>query len=322
MSGGENPGRVRVISGRVSGGHHHHERELAVDHPRRLAVAVGLNMALTAVQVAGGISAGSLALIADALHNFSDAGALIIALLAFRVARRPSDSRRTFGYRRAEVIGALINYTGLVIIGCYLLLEAALRALNPQPVAGWIVVWVATVALLVDVATVALTRSGARHSMNMRAAYLHNLADALTSLLVIGSGIAIILFGFYFADTVATLCVAAWVLRHALSEMGEAIRLLMNSVPGHLDVEEVLNDLRKIEGVADIHHAHLWQIHEHAATLDAHIVVVRPDVALLERVRVAIKQRLAERFGVDHSTLEFEFAGELDGCVMEQGVAS
>ncbi|MEC9341289.1 MAG: cation diffusion facilitator family transporter, partial [Pseudomonadota bacterium] len=206
---------------------------MAVDHPRRLAVAVGLNLALTAVQVAGGISAGSLALIADALHNFSDAGALIIALLAFRVARRPSDSRRTFGYRRAEVIGALINYTGLVIIGCYLLLEAALRALDPQPVAGWIVVWVAAVALLVDVATVALTRSGARHSMNMRAAYLHNLADALTSLLVIGSGIAIILFGFYFADIVATLLVAAWVLRHALSEMGEAIRLLMNSVPGH-----------------------------------------------------------------------------------------
>ncbi|MEC9341443.1 MAG: hypothetical protein VX663_08170, partial [Pseudomonadota bacterium] len=95
-----------------------------------------------------------------------------------------------------------------------------------------------------------------------------------------------------------------------------------NSVPGHLDVEEVLNDLRKIEGVADIHHAHLWQIHEHAATLDAHIVVLRPDVALLERVRVAIKQRLAERFGVGHSTLEFEFAGEVDGCVMEQGAAS
>ena len=160
-------------------GHHHHVDPDAGD--KRVFAAIAVNMGLTVAQVVGGIVSGSLALIADALHNFSDAVSLIIAFAARCIARRPRDEDMTFGYGRVEVVAALINYTTLIVIGLYLLYQAAVRLADPQPVAGWTIVIVAGIALIVDVVTAFLTYSMSKSSVNIRAAFLHNVADALGS---------------------------------------------------------------------------------------------------------------------------------------------
>ena len=163
--------------GHKHGHHHHHVDPDAGD--MRVALAVGVNLLLTVAQVVGGVLAGSLALIADALHNFSDAISLVIAFGARRIARRPSDEAMTFGYGRVEVVAALINYTTLIVIGLYLLYEAAMRFADPQPVEGWLIVIIAGIALIVDAVTAALTYAMSKSSVNIRAAFLHNVADAL-----------------------------------------------------------------------------------------------------------------------------------------------
>ena len=155
----------------MSHGHHHHVDPDSGDG--KIALAVAINLGLTVAQVIGGIVAGSLSLIADALHNFSDAIALIIAFAARKIARRPANADMTFGYGRIEAVAALINYTTLIVIGLYLVYEAAMRFANPEPVAGWIVVIVAGIALLVDLGTAALTFRASKSSVNIRAAFLH-----------------------------------------------------------------------------------------------------------------------------------------------------
>ncbi len=271
---------------------------------RRLLLAIAANMLLTLAQVIGGIVSGSLSLVADALHNFSDASSLLIAWLARRIGRQPADELRTFGYRRAEVIAALVNLVTLVIIGLYLIYEAVWRVFEPQVIEGWIVVVVAGVALVVDVATAVLTWTMSRHSMNIRAAFLHNVSDALASVGVIVAGSLILLYGWYWTDTLLTLLIALYVLYQAAGMLPDTIHLLMEGTPAGLSVAEVTAAMEAVEGVRDVHHVHLWQIDEHRNALEAHIVIDRfEDTA---RIKDAIKQRLADAFSITHSTLEFE----------------
>src|SRR3954470_12542863 len=159
---------------------HSHSHEHTSD--RRLVLALALNLLLTIIEVIAGLLSGSLALVADAVHNLSDCGSFFIALVARRIGRWPSDELRTFGYRRAEIIGALINLTILIVISLYLIYEAVARFFNPQIVDGWIVVSVAAIALAVNLITTALLYALSRQNLNVRAAYLHNLSDSFSSL--------------------------------------------------------------------------------------------------------------------------------------------
>ena len=233
--------------------HHHHHADGAGDG--KLWIAVAVNMALTLAQIVGGVLSGSLAMIADALHNFSDAISLIIAFWARRIARRPADDRMTFGYGRAEIVAALINYTTLIVIGVYLAFEAVLRFFDPIEVNGWLVVVIAAVALVVDLVTAALTYSMAKDSVNIRAAFLHNLADAMGSVVVIVAGAAIMLYGWRWVDPVATLAIAGYILWMAFSEIGGVIRILMLGRPPELAPDAVLAAVEAMDGVAGVHHA-------------------------------------------------------------------
>ncbi len=198
---------------------HEHSHIDAQLSDRRLVAAIGLNLLLTLVEAIAGLLAGSLALLADALHNFNDCGSLVIALVARRVARRPSDVRRTFGYRRAEVVGALINLTILVVVGLYLVGEGIHRLFAPAEVDGWIVVVVAAIALAVDLGTAMLLFAMSRGNLNVRAAYLHNLTDAVASVGVIAAGAAILLWDAHWVDPLVTLIIAAYILWQSLSMM-------------------------------------------------------------------------------------------------------
>lgn len=295
-------------------GHAHHDHaHLSDARDGALWWAVAVNGLLTVAQVVGGLLSGSLALMADALHNLSDAGALVLALVARRVARRPADASHTFGYRRAEVVGALINLTVLVVLGIFLAYEGVVRLFVPQPVAGWLVVQIAALALLVDVATALLTLRLARESINVRAAFLHNVADALTSVGVIVAGSLIILYDFYLADALATLAIAGYVTWQALGQMRTVVGILMNSAPVGFDFEGLVADLRALPEVTDVHHVHLWQMDEHHSTLEAHVVLEQGSPARIQASRVAVKALLKERYGIGHSTLEFEFVDVLAG---------
>ncbi len=284
------------------------------DHPhldansgdRRVAIAIWANGILTVAQIVGGIFAGSLALIADAIHNFSDMAALVIAFGARKIARRPADAQMTFGYGRIEIVAALINYTTLIVIGFYLMYEGGMRLVDPPEVRGWWVVVLGSVALLVDTLTAMLTYSMQKGSVNIRALFLHNLSDALASVAVIIGGILILLYDIRWVDPAITIGIAVYILYLALNEIGTAIRTLMLGCPTDIDTDTVIAAVENLDGVEEVHHAHFWQMEEHAAALDAHIVVARGRWHDIEVISKAIKSRLKEEFDINHSTLEFE----------------
>ena len=287
-------------------GHHHHVDLEAGD--RRVFAAIAVNMGLTVAQIVGGIVSGSLALIADALHNFSDAISLIIAFGARKIARRPRDAEMTFGYGRVEVVAALINYTTLIVIGLYLLYEAAMRFADPQPVEGWLIVIIAGIALIVDAVTAALTYAMSKSSVNIRAAFLHNVADALGSVAVIVAGTLILLYDWRLIDPLVTVLIAGYILWQSFREIGPVIRILMLGSPPEIETDAVLDTVRGIDGVTGIHHAHFWQMDEHRAALDAHVVIAEGRWSDADAVKERIKAALADRFDIEHTTLELECA--------------
>ncbi|MCF7728643.1 cation diffusion facilitator family transporter [Sulfitobacter sp. M220] len=287
-------------------GHHHHVDPEAGD--RRVFAAIAVNLGLTAAQILGGIVSGSLALIADALHNFSDAISLIIAFGARKIARRPRNAKMTFGYGRVEVVAALINYTTLIVTGLYLLYEAAMRFADPQDVEGWLIVVIAGIALVVDAATAMLTYTMSKSSVNIRAAFLHNVADALGSVAVIVAGTLILLYDWRLVDPIVTVLIAGYILWQSFREIGPVIRILMLGSPPEIETGAVLDTVRDLDGVAGIHHAHFWQMDEHRAALDAHVVIAEGRWSDADAVKEQIKTALADRFNIEHTTLELECA--------------
>lgn len=269
-----------------------------------MVAAVSVNIFLTVVQILAGVAAGSLAMIADAIHNLSDALSLIIALAARKLARRPADEAMTFGYGRIEVVAALVNYTTLIVIALWLLAEGFHRLFDPLEVQGWIVVIVAIVALVVDLVTAFLTFRLSRQSMNMRAAFLHNLADAMGSLALILGGTLVLLFDWRLIDPILTLVIAGYILWLAGLGLVPAVRLLMLGSPDTPRLQEVIGEMRAVPGVADLHQLHLWQMQEHASSLEAHVVLdsTRP----ASQVRADLKTLLHDRFAITHSTIELE----------------
>ncbi|MEA1943647.1 MAG: cation diffusion facilitator family transporter, partial [Pseudomonadota bacterium] len=254
----------------------HDHRELHIDPQsgdRRVSIAIWANGLLTVAQILGGILSGSLALIADALHNFSDMAALVIAFAARKIARRPADKRMTFGYGRIEIVAALINYTTLILMGVYLLYEGGMRLIDPPEVAGWTVVILGGVALAIDTLTALLTYSMQKGSVNIRALFLHNLSDAFASIAVVVGGTLILLYDMRWVDPAVTIGIAAYLLYLAFTEIGTPIRTLMLGSPPDIDGAAVIEAMRNRDGVQDVHHVHLWQMQEHEAALDCHVVL-------------------------------------------------
>ncbi|MCB2141471.1 cation diffusion facilitator family transporter [bacterium] len=288
----------------MSHGHHHHDTEGMSDS--RLWWAVAINVILTVAQVIGGVIAGSLALVADALHNLNDAASLGIALVARKISRKPPDEVRTFGYQRAQIVGAIINLTTLILVGLYLIFEAFMRFFEQNPIDGWIVVWLAGLALVVDTVTAFLTYKMSKGSLNIKAAFIHNLSDAFASVGVMIAGTLIILYDWYWTDLVATLAISAYILWHGSVAMKQTVNILMQGVPEDLEPSEVASSIRNIDGVESLHHIHIWQIDEHHRSLEAHVVVNINSLVHLEEVKSRIKEHIAKVFNITHSTLEFE----------------
>ena len=295
-------------------GHSHHGQSRAHAHGElggsRLGWSLAVNLLLTLFEAAAGVLAGSLALLADALHNLSDCASLLVAYIARRVARRAPDRRYTFGYRRAELIGAMINLTALVVLGGYLILEAAGRFLAPRPVDGALVVAAGGVALAVDAVTAGLLWRMARGSLNVRAAFVHNLSDAFSSVVVVAGGLAVMAWGVSFVDPLLTLLIAAYVIVHAVSMLRRTAHILMMGSGGQVDLDALARRMIQIRHVVDVHHVHVWNLDENHLAMDAHVAIDRANVLAMEEIKQELKTLLEKEYGFASTTLEFEFALE------------
>lgn len=281
-------------------GHHHCHSSGDV----RLSYALGVNVLLSIVQVLAGIFSGSLALVADALHNLSDAFSLLLALIARKIARRAPDSRRTYGYKKVETLSAYTNYVILMVVSVWLIFEACMRFISPEPVMGWTVVWVSIIAVAVNLGTVALTYHDAQHSQNVRAAYLHNLGDALSSVGVLIAGVLIIAFGWWWVDPLITLAISVYIIRHVWRHVFEVANILIDGNQDSAQSIAIQDHIRAVDGVLSVHHFHLRALDEHNSAVEAHVVMAQGQVA--DELRARLKSGLATSFGIHHAFLEIE----------------
>lgn len=273
----------------------------------RLVLSIILNLAITLAEIAGGLLSGSLSLLSDAMHNFSDTTSLGISLAAVKISARSPDRQRTFGYRRAQIIGALVNLILLVLVGFYLITEAIQRYFNPQPIQGGVMLIVAVVGLLANLGTAALLHNQSKGNLNVRSAFVHVLGDAFSSVGVVVAGVLIIRFQLYLADTLLTLLISAYILVHSGLLLRQTVNILMQGVPEGMDIDKIVAAVKSIDEVQDIHHIHIWQLDETQSNLEAHIVIDQEKMDDMTCIKQAIRERLARSFNITHSTLEFEF---------------
>lgn len=280
-------------------GHNHSHHSAA---GKKLGFAIVINLLLTVAQVVGGVLSGSLSLIADALHNLSDAGAILVALVARNIGNRAASSNMTYGYKRAEVVGVLINSTTLILIGIYLIYEAINKYLNPTPIDGWIVFWVAGIALLIDIATALLTyKAGAKDNMNIRAAFIHNVSDALASVVVIIAGIMIILYQLYIFDVIATIGISMYVIYHGVVLLRRSILIIMQAVPEGISIDAIKSSLMTVGNVRDVYHVHVWQLDDKKIFFEGHVLSDGEDA---EFMKEEIRSVLKREYNITHSTIE------------------
>ena len=277
---------------------------------RRLWASAALNVAITVAELAGGFLSGSLALLSDAAHNFSDVAAVALALWARRLSRRPPTAHHTYGFKRAEVIAALANAVVLIGVSIVIAREALVRLLHPTPVAQGLMLAVALVALVANVGSVLLLRRHEKDDVNVRSAFLHMAQDALASLAVVAAALlAHTPVGLY-VDPAAALIVVFAVLRSGLSLIWETLSTLLEGAPADVSLETMLDDVGRAFPNATLHHLHLWQNGPGQRLLTAHVVVGDTlDGRAIESLFAEIKEFLHDRWGIAHATLEPEVAG-------------
>jgi cobalt-zinc-cadmium efflux system protein len=288
-------------------GAHDHSHASAEASTTRLAWTLGLVLAYAGAEVVGGLVSGSLALLADAGHMVSDAAAIGLTLFAMRFARRAATPTRTFGYFRAEILAALVNGSTLVGIALVILVEAIGRLRHPVAVEGPLMLAIACGGLLVNLAGLWLLMAGRHGNLNVRGAWLHVLTDALGSAQAIGAAALIWAFGWSWIDPVASILIALLVVYSSWSLVRQSVGVLMEGTPAHIDPAAVLEALRDVAGVDDVHDFHLWSITSGFVALSAHLVV--PATADIPDVLRRSQACLAERFGIRHSTLQVDLGG-------------
>ncbi|MEI7435976.1 MAG: cation diffusion facilitator family transporter [bacterium] len=275
----------------------------------RLAGAIALNTLIVVVEVIGGMVSGSLALLSDAVHNLSDVIALIIALVARRLGRRPPSNRHTYGLGRVEVMAALFNSATILVVGTLIIHSAVARLMHPSPILSGVMLTVAVVGLAANLFSVLLLRGHSHGDMNMQAAMLHLLQDTLSSAaVVVAALLASWKYGPYL-DPVVSMLVVALVLASGWRLLRDAIRVLLEGTPDGLDLKELQQDVQQLVPGCDLHHIHVWELRPNQRMLTAHLRVADERLSNLEPVLQQVRARLQTRWAISHSTLEPEIAG-------------
>jgi cobalt-zinc-cadmium efflux system protein len=288
--------------------HHYHHQNSEING-LKLIVTIILNFLIAIAEITGGILAGSLSLISDALHNLSDGLALIISWLAIKIAGKANDEKRTFGYKRASILAAFINSAALIGISLFLFKEAYVKFFSREPINGTIVTWVALIGLTANFLGVLLLKRDATENLNLKAAYFHLLSDALSSVAVILGGLAILFFKVYWIDPILTVFISLYVLKESYDILRQTVNVLMQGVPPHLSLDAVVAAITGGFNVIRVHHVHIWNLDEKNVFFEAHLDVRDMMISEAELIGIQIDQTLKERFGITHTTLQFECAG-------------
>jgi cobalt-zinc-cadmium efflux system protein len=290
---------------------------------KRLVASMVMNLIIPAVQIYGGIISGSMALISDALHNLSDFISLVINYAALLIGKRGPTQKQTFGYKRVEIFATLISVALLYAAGFYIALEAWHRFLNPQPIAGWFVIWIALLGFIGNMISALILRSGAKENLNMKSAFLHMLTDAFTSLGVVVLGIVWLFKPWFWLDPVFSWLIVALILYSGWGLLKDSILILMNATPPGISLQDIQKSLESIEGIKEIHDLHVWNPSAKNIALAVHITVPDQMLGKVDDLAEKVRTILFEKFKIDHPTLQFESNtcnnGELLCCIPKNG---
>ena len=293
-------------------GHNHHNHAHGHAHPqvegKNLVISIFLNILITASQVVGGIISGSLSLLSDALHNFSDVLSLIVSYIANVLSKKKASTTKTFGYKRAEIIAAFVNSATLMVVAVLLIKEAIERFITPQEVESDLVIWLSLLGILANGFSVFLIKKDSDKNMNMKSAYLHLLTDMLASVAVLLGGLLMKLYELYWVDPLLTFIIAVYLIYMGFDLLKDSTRVLMLFTPNTVQVQHIVNTISSLDDVKNVHHVHLWQLNENQIHLEAHIDFTE-DIKLSEFDKILgdIEEELYHKHGINHVNIQPEF---------------
>lgn len=273
--------------------------------------SIVLNIVITVAQVIGGILSGSLALLSDALHNFSDVLSLVFSYVAHKLSRKKASNDQTFGYKRAELIAAFINAMTLIIVALFLVYEGIERFFNPHPIKFGLVIWLSILGIVTNGLSALMLKNDADKNLNMKSAYLHLFTDMLASVAVLIGGLLMKYFQWFWVDSLLTLIIAIYLIIVGLDLLKDSTRMLMLFTPNHLDINEIIREVHKIQGVNKLHHIHVWYLNEEELHLEAHLdcsedIKMSEFNILLDKV----EHVLFEKFHINHINIQPEYKKE------------
>lgn len=276
-----------------------------------LVWSIVLNIFITVVQIIGGIVSGSLALITDAVHNFSDVVTLFISLFAHKLSKKKASISQTFGYKRAEIMAAFLNALSLIALALFLIYEAVKKFIYPEKVDASIVVWLAFLGILVNGISVLLLKKDAQHNLNIKSAYFHLFTDMLGSVAILIGGLMMYLYDAFWIDSVLTLLIALYLIIVSQDLLIKSFKILMLFTPEHIDIKEIVRVVHQIDGVGKLHHIHVWLLSEDELHLEAHLDC-SDNITMTEfnDLLLNIEDVLYDKFGINHVNIQPEFQKE------------
>ncbi|WP_411893994.1 cation diffusion facilitator family transporter [Winogradskyella sp. A2] len=282
---------------------HHHDI-----NSRNLLITIFLNIAITIAQVIGGLVSGSLALLSDALHNFSDVISLIISWIANKLVKKKASLKRTFGYKRAEILAAFINASTLIVVAILLIIEAIERFKNPQEIESNLVIWLSIIAILGNGFSVLLLKKNSDDNMNLKSAYLHLLTDMLASVAVLIGGLLMKYYEIWWIDSVLTLAIAIYLVVMGWDLLKNSFKVLMLFTPDSTSVKSIVEDIQTIDAIKNVHHVHIWQLNEEEIHLEAHIDFNK-DITLSEFdiILNKIEELVYHKYDINHINIQPEY---------------
>ena len=276
-----------------------------------LVYSILLNLLITIAQIIGGILSGSLSLISDALHNFSDVLSLSFSLFAHKLSRKEASVNQTFGYKRAELVAAFVNAITLIVVALLLIYGAVERFFNPHTIESTLVIWLALLGIAVNGFSVLLLQKDAQHNINMKSAYMHLLTDMMASVAVLVGGLLMNFYGWFWIDSVMTILIALYLIMVGVDLIKTSSKMLMLFTPDFIDIKEIVREVHKIPGVNKLHHIHVWHLNDEELHLEAHLdctedIIMSEFNLLLEKIEIV----LFEQFHINHINIQPEYKKE------------
>jgi cobalt-zinc-cadmium efflux system protein len=287
---------------------HSHFGDITKQTTNRLALSLGLTLAFVGLEAIAGILSNSLALLTDAAHNLTDVIALALSWYAIRLTSQPANGRRTYGYHRAGILVALLNSTTLVLIALGIFYEAYRRFTNPPEVQSEILIAVGIIAVIINLVTALLVHKGSDHDLNLRSAFVHLMGDVISTIGAVIAGVIIYFTGANWLDPLVSVLIGCLILYNAWSIIKDSVDILLEATPRDIDTNKLVQDIKQIQGVLDIHDIHIWSITQNLRTMSAHILTSDLTISACAELRRKINEVAQHRYNIAHATLQLECA--------------